>query len=66
MCFLPVGFSPKKFSKMHSFQQAECLHFMKIALALNSYKQKIEKTELYAVERQKTVPSFNFIKNVLQ
>ena len=28
---------------MHSFQQAECLHFRKIALALNSYSNTMEK-----------------------
>jgi len=33
--FANIGFLPKKFSKIHPFQQAECLYFMKIALALN-------------------------------
>jgi len=35
MHFQTVGFSPKKFSKANSFLQAECIRFVKIALALN-------------------------------
>lgn len=35
--FTNVGFEPKKFLKVHSFQQAECLYLIKIALDLNSY-----------------------------